>query len=76
MAYKAPGRSERIGISYLELMDKFPDEESSRVWFEQQIWPDGPRCPHCQSSNIQVNVKHHSQTHRLPRLSESSSIFG
>ena len=64
MAYKAPGRSERIGISYLELMDKFPDEESARVWFEQQIWPDGPRCPHCQSSNIQVNVKHHSQTHR------------
>ena len=25
----------------------FPDEETARLWFEVQIWPDGPVCPKC-----------------------------
>ena len=46
--HKAPGRSDRIGISLLELMEMFPDEEASRQWFEQIRWADTGRfCPHC-----------------------------
>lgn len=29
---------------------RFPDEETSRRYLEQVIWPDGRRCPHCGGS--------------------------
>ncbi|MDE0133069.1 MAG: hypothetical protein OXM62_04975 [bacterium] len=31
MAYKAPGKSHRTGISLLEPAEKFPTEQSARV---------------------------------------------
>ena len=43
------GRSERHGISIIELFDMFPDEQSSRVWFEEIRWPDGRACAQCGS---------------------------
>ena len=51
MAHSAPGKSDREGITVLELGDMFPDEAAARVWFERHIWPDGERhCPHCGSA--------------------------
>lgn len=64
MSQKAPGRSERNGISFIELFRMFPDDETARKWFEQQRWPDGPYCPHCGSFNVQVSTSHKSMTHR------------
>ena len=50
MAHSAPGKSDREGITVLELGDMFPDEATAREWFERHIWPDGERhCPHCGS---------------------------
>ena len=50
MAKKAPGRSERTGLTVLELFQMFPDEASSRIWLENIRWPEGTRhCPHCGS---------------------------
>ena len=46
-----PGRSHRQGISLLELGEMFPNEDSARTWFEAQRWPDGVRCPRCDTSN-------------------------
>lgn len=52
MAQKAPGRSDREGISVIELFRMFPDEATSRKWFEDIRWPEGQRhCPHCGSLN-------------------------
>ncbi|MYI35697.1 MAG: IS1595 family transposase [Acidimicrobiaceae bacterium] len=52
MAYKAPGRAERIGVSLLELMDMFPDEEQAFRWFENVRWAaTGRFCPHCGCTN-------------------------
>ena len=49
---KAPGRSERKGISLLELMEMFPDEKAARRWFETIRWLDGERfCPRCGCMN-------------------------
>ena len=45
----APGRSDREGITLLQLADMFPDETAAREWFEARIWPDGRRCPRCGS---------------------------
>lgn len=42
--YNAPGKAHREGVMLLELASMFPDEETSRKWFEAQIWPNGERC--------------------------------
>ena len=34
MAHKAPGKSDREGITMMQLCDMFPTEESARKWFE------------------------------------------
>lgn len=50
MTQKAPGRSDRAGISVIQLFQMFPDEATSRKWLEDIRWPDGERsCPHCGS---------------------------
>ena len=43
------GRTDREGISLLELAEMFPDEDAAREWFEARIWPDGRKCPRCGS---------------------------
>ena len=47
MTHSAAGKSDRKGITVIELGDMFPDEQAARDWFEGQIWPDGRHCPHC-----------------------------
>ena len=64
MAHRAPGKSDREGISLTKLMRMFPDDEAARRWIEAQIWPDGPYCPHCGSINVQTPIKHNTMTHR------------
>ncbi len=50
--YKAPGRSERHGISVFDLQTIFPDETSAAKWFEDIRWPTGNRsCPRCKHEN-------------------------
>ena len=43
------GRSERQGISIIQLLDMFPDEDSARAWFEETRWPDDRACGKCGS---------------------------
>ena len=57
MAHSAAGKSDRKGITVIELGDMFPDEKAARDWFEGQIWPDGRHCPHCGS------VRTHEASH-------------
>ena len=58
MAQKAPGKSNRKGITVIELADMFPDENTAITWFESKIWPDGRHCPSCGSTNT------HNASHR------------
>ena len=55
---KGPGLWFRTGISLLQLMELFPDEESARDWFANARQPDGPTCPHCESRNVQSGAAH------------------
>ena len=36
-------------VSLLDLADRFPDEHSARLWFEELVWPDERCCGHCGS---------------------------
>ena len=58
MTCKAPGKSHRKGITLVELTRLFPDDAAAEEWFASRIWPDGPVCPYCGSSNVQSNIKH------------------
>ena len=64
MAKRARGKNHRKGLTLTALMDMFPNDETAREWFEQQFWPEGPRCPYCGSENVQAGIKHKTMTHR------------
>ena len=51
MAHKSPGKSDREGITMVQLCDMFPTEESAREWFESRVWPSGRHCPRCGSTD-------------------------
>ena len=55
MSKKAPGKSERTGLTVLQLFQMFPDEAASQKWLEDIRWADGERfCPHCGSLKTTV----------------------
>ncbi len=57
-------KHEREGISLVELIKMFPDDDTARKWFENSIWPHGAYCPHCGSFDVQADIKHKTMTHR------------
>ncbi len=71
MAHKSPGKSDREGITLVQLCDMFPTEESAREWFEVRIWPDGRHCPHCGSTRT-----HEASHNNMPyRCSDCRGYF-
>ena len=52
MSSKGPGRAERKGLSLLDVTRMFPDNDAAEVWFVETRWPDGVRCPRCESENV------------------------
>ncbi len=57
-----PGKSHRTGLTLIQLMDLFPDEQSARDWFERQRWPEQVVCPRCGSLRTST-TNHASMTH-------------
>ncbi len=45
----APCRSNRVGISIIELFEMLPDNKAAEKWFESILWKDGRPCPYCGS---------------------------
>jgi transposase-like protein len=39
-------------LTLVDLMERFPDADSARDFLEENLWPDGPICPHCQSQAV------------------------
>lgn len=39
----------RSTISTFQLFALFPDEAAARIYLESRLWPDGVKCPQCQS---------------------------
>ena len=58
MGRKAPGRSERDGITLIQLFERFPNDEVAEQWFIAQRWADGIICPHCDSDRVKRNGGH------------------
>lgn len=75
MANQAPGRSDREGISVIQLFQMFPDEASARKWFERIRWVDGARhCPHCGSLKTTAVVKEKPMPYHCRECREYFSV--
>ena len=74
MAHKAPGRSDREGMTILDLMRRFPTEDAAREWFEQQIWPNGRYCPHCGSTETFENPASENRPYRCKACGQHFSV--
>ena len=61
---KAPGKSYRKGLSMVDLMKMFPDNETAEAWFVDQRWPNGLACPRCGSMNVKTDAKHKTMPFR------------
>ena len=58
------GREDAGDISLMDLFRMFPDDKTAEAWFVQKRWPDGVRCPKCDSDNIQIGPKHPDMPYR------------
>ena len=74
MAHKAPGKAFRQGLSIKELFRMFPDDETAERWFTEVRWPDGVRCPKCQSENIQERATRKPQPYRCRSCRKDFSV--
>ena len=50
---KGPGKSFRKGLSLMDLAEMFPTDRAAEEWVIAIRWPNGVRCPCCDSDNIQ-----------------------
>lgn len=64
MAYQAPGRADREGMTLAELFRRFPDDAVAEKWFAERRWGDAPACPHCGSLNVQTGASHKTMPYR------------
>ena len=61
---RGPGRAYREGVTLVQLIEMFPGDGAAREWLEKHIWPDGPRCPRCDSADVTRVRGGRSMTHR------------
>lgn len=59
-----PTKKKKKGMSVLQLVQMFPTDEIAEAWFIAQRWPDGIRCPECDSDDIQSRKNRHPQPYR------------
>ncbi len=60
-----PGKSNRQGISLIEAVQRFSDDNEAEAWFIERRWPNGITCPYCGSENVsRRKVKRVTPVHR------------
>ena len=63
-AINAPGKHYRQGLSLVDIVKMFPDDEAAEKWIAWCRWGDEPACPHCGDLDVQTGAKHPSQPYR------------
>lgn len=74
MARNAPGKHYRKGITLAKLFQMFPDDATAERWFVRQRWPDGIRCPYCDSDKIKDNATHATMPYRCNGCKKRFSV--
>lgn len=74
MAHQAPGKHFRKGMTLVEAVQAFTDEESVERLFVDTRWPDGVVCPKCESDNIQERATRKPQPFRCRDCRKDFSV--
>ena len=74
MKKQGPGKWFRKGITLIEVIAMFPDDESAEKWFASMRWPDGPVCPRCRGSSVQSDAAHPSMPYRCRGCGKRFSV--
>ena len=74
MTGKAPGKYHREGLTLVQLLKMFPDDETAEAWFAEQRWGDEPRCPRCDSVNVQGRASHPTMPYRCRSCRKRFSV--
>ena len=74
MANNAPGKHFREGLSFIDLIKRFPNEKAAEKWFIKTRWPHGPHCPACGSLNVQTRPTRKPQPYRCRDCRKDFSI--
>lgn len=61
-------------ISLYQFFQKFPDEESARLFFEDKRWGDDPHCAHCGSTKISECKDHKPMPYRCKDCRKHFSV--
>ena len=61
---KTPGKNHREGITFKQLLRKFPTAAKAEEWIVKQRWARGVCCPHCGSLNVQTGCQHKTMPFR------------
>ena len=64
MTERAPGEHYREGVSLVELLRMFPDNETAERWFAQERWGNEPYSSHYGSLNVQSGAIHRTMPYR------------
>ena len=64
MSQKASDKAFRNGLSLVEITRMFPDDKTAERWFAETRWPEGPRCPVCDSDKLQHPTAHKTMPYR------------
>jgi len=57
-------RSKRTGLTFVQVNRMFATEAKAETWFVRKRWPDGVRCPKCQSDNVLTRTTHPNMPYR------------
>ncbi len=74
MQKKDPGKWFRKGLTLIEVIAMFRDDESAEKWFASMRWPDGPACPRCRGSSVQSGAAHPSMPYRCRGCGKRFSV--
>jgi transposase-like protein len=67
MPRKNPPTGTAADLNLHTLSELFVDENKARDFFEQNRWPNGPICPHCESKEVYRLTAKEGSKHPAPR---------
>ena len=71
MGQRAPSKYYRKSIPLAKLFQMFPDDKTAEQWFISERWPDGIRCPYCESDRVNEKAKHPTMPFRCNACKET-----
>ena len=66
--------SQPENISFYDFFQKFPDENSARLYFEEKRWGDEITCPHCGSHKVTETKDHKPMAYRCKECRKHFSV--